>query len=191
MAFDTEAPPFLQECPERARGCIETQYISVIITPNLFDKQAPETQISKAMKCCEEMSSPGPHVLLLIVHPEFTEQNKHMMKIMNSWSDSTMKHTVVVLMSQIKYSTAKESAVFHSLLREEWKCYKFEEKGMCSEKELFEKIKTLDANNDRRYLNLSIYEAAQNMPSASCEQPNYESKRMETVKPKGKKESQV
>ncbi|XP_067282697.1 uncharacterized protein [Pseudorasbora parva] len=113
-AFDSEVPPCLQQCPERARGRFETQRISVIITPNLFDRQIPVAQVSQALRCSEEMSAPGPHVLLPILHPDLTGKNRDIMKFMNDLSDDIMKHTIVVLMSEKRYSAKEHEAVQRS-----------------------------------------------------------------------------
>lgn len=182
-AFDINVPPCLQQCPERARGCFETQRISVITTPNLFDRQVPAAQISQALKCCEEMSAPGPHVLLPILHLHLTEKNSYIMEFMNNMSDDTRKHTLVVLMSS-KYGSAKENEAVLSLYNEGWKYYKFKEKSGYSQ--LFEKIKALDKINEGRHFTPEMYELPPDMPSISLEQPHHEITKMETVEQRGK-----
>lgn len=184
IAFDTRVPPSLQQCPERARGFFETQRISVIITPNLFDRQVPEAQISQALKWCEEMSAPGPHVLLPILHSDLTERNRYMLEFMNDLSDDTMKHTIVLLMSQM--SSAKENEAIQSLNREGWMYYKLKNKSRNSMVELFQKIKALDTVEKGKHLTLDTYESPPDMPSLSFEQPHYETKKMETAEKKGK-----
>ncbi|XP_056116442.1 GTPase IMAP family member 8-like [Rhinichthys klamathensis goyatoka] len=181
-AFDKKVP---SSHPETATGLIETEHVSVIITQNLFDRQVPEVQISQALKCCEDISTPGPHVLLLILHPDLTEKNRYMMETMKSWSDDTLKHTIVVLMSQMKSSSAKKNDI---LFGENVTYYTFEEKKKrfsastrSVTSELFKKIQTLNAKNEGKHLTLKMHYPPLDIPSTSSEPPQCDKKKMKTV----------
>lgn len=57
------------ECNQAGRTIV------VIDTPGLFDTQAPREQISKEIVNCVNMSTPGPHVFLLVVQiARFTDE---------------------------------------------------------------------------------------------------------------------
>ncbi|CAC5415284.1 unnamed protein product [Mytilus coruscus] len=57
------------ECSQAGRKIV------VIDTPGLFDTQAPREQISKEIINCVNMSTPGPHVFLLVVQiARFTDE---------------------------------------------------------------------------------------------------------------------
>lgn len=132
------------------------------------------------------MSAPGPHVLLLIQHPDLTEKNRYMLEFMNNLSEDTIKHTIVLLMSQMKCSSTKENEAIPSLNREGWMYYELKNKGRNSMVELFQKIKTLDTVEKGKHLTLETYKSLPDMPSISFEQLHYETKKMETAEQRGK-----
>ncbi|XP_051501962.1 GTPase IMAP family member 8-like [Myxocyprinus asiaticus] len=173
-AFDTEAPRLFQDCVKIARGQIEEQRISVVNTPCLFDRQVPEIQITQALKLCVALSTPGPHVLLLILQPDtLAEKNRNLMtKTLNSWSDHAQKHTIVLLMKRPKKSSAtssnvKDNKIFQSFLKDNWRCHNLERMYIGDHSlvnQLFGQIINLNKDNKGNHLSLEIYESPPEMP---------------------------
>ncbi|XP_073698261.1 uncharacterized protein [Garra rufa] len=110
------------------------------------------------------MSTPGPHVLLLILQPDTsTEKIEYMSDTMNSWSENTIDHTMVLVMEgEKKISNDKEKK-----LEEKWRCHKLNRifTGQHSlVTDLFEKIKNLVKENEWNHLSLDIYELPPEVP---------------------------
>lgn len=166
--FETEASLPLHQCAKPGRGQIEDQSISVVITPNLFNRDVPADEVTRALKNCEAMSAPGPHVLLLILQPDtYKEKIRYMSNTMNSWSEHTMNHTLVLVMEgEKKISTAKEK-ILQNVFKE--KCHKIYTDQHSLVTDLFEKIKNLVKENEWNYLSLEIYESPPEMPSKKKE----------------------
>ncbi|KAF4116936.1 GTPase IMAP family member 8-like isoform X2 [Onychostoma macrolepis] len=162
--FETEAPLSLHQCAKPGRGQIEDQSISVVITPNLFNRDVPADEVTRALTDCEAMSAPGPHVLLLILQPDTSKEKiKYMSNTMNSWSEHTMNYTLVLVMEgEKKISIAKEKKLT-DLFKE--KCHKILTDQHSLDTDLFEKIKNLVKENEWNYLSLEIYESPPEMPS--------------------------
>lgn len=165
--FETEASLPLHQCAKPGRGQIEDQSISVVITPNLFNRDVPADEVAQALKNCEAMSAPGPHVLLLILQPDTSKEKIiYMSNTMNSLSEHTMNHTLVlVLEGEEKISTAKEIKL-QNVFKE--KCHKLntiitDQHSLVTD--LFEKIKNLVKENEWNYLSLEIYVSPPEMPS--------------------------
>ncbi|XP_065108771.1 GTPase IMAP family member 8-like [Paramisgurnus dabryanus] len=181
-AFD-KASRSLQLCE---KGCFRTQPISVTITPNMFDSQAPEAHISQALQYCVDLSSPGPHVLLLIPQlGNFGEKKSKMItQILNSWSNNSLNHTIVLLLGP--FTNDKEQKLVYGLLKETWRYHKFgKKKGKCIAKqesvnELYEKILNLQQNNMGNHLSVNIKES----PQASHLQ-HHKSERQKMKNPEG------
>ncbi|XP_050957603.1 GTPase IMAP family member 8-like [Labeo rohita] len=168
--FETEASLPLHQCAKTGRGQIEDQSISVVITPNLFHRDVPADEVTQALKHCEAMSAPGPHVLLLILQPDTSaEKIKYMSKTMNSWSENAVNHIMVLVMEgEKKLSTAKEKKLVPSLLKEKWRWHKINRIYTDQDKlstDLFEKIKNFVKENESNHLCLEIYELPPEMLS--------------------------
>ncbi|XP_050954288.1 GTPase IMAP family member 8-like isoform X2 [Labeo rohita] len=156
--FETEASLPLHQCAKTGRGQIEDQNISVVITPNLFNRDVPADEVTQALKYCEAMSAPGPHVLLLILQPDTSiEKIKYMRNTMSSWSEHIMNHTMVLVMEgEKKISIAKEKKL-QNVFKEKWRCHKLNRifTGQHSlVTDLFEKIKNLAKENEWNHLSL-------------------------------------
>ncbi|XP_073712844.1 GTPase IMAP family member 2-like [Misgurnus anguillicaudatus] len=168
------------------KGYFRTRPISVTITPNMFDSQVPQAQISQALQYCVELSSPGPHVLLLI--PQLgnfgKKTSKKIIQILNSWSNNLLNHMIVLLLGP--FTSDKEQNLVYGLLKETWRYHKFGKiKGKCiaeqkSVNELYEKILNLKQHNMGNHLSLNINES----PQASHLQ-HHRRERQETKKPEG------
>ncbi|XP_062334189.1 GTPase IMAP family member 7-like [Osmerus eperlanus] len=85
---------------ERANGKAsgtETM-VSVIDTPGLFDSELSESSVRTQLVECIALSSPGPHVFLLVVGiGRFTEEEqKAMARVQEIFGEAALKHTMVL-----------------------------------------------------------------------------------------------
>ncbi|XP_049329876.1 GTPase IMAP family member 7-like [Astyanax mexicanus] len=113
--FDTKAPPpSVEQHSKRAAGMVEGRNITLINTPHLFDPQLSLTTLNQRVRECITLCSPGPHVLLLILHPDnFPEADRHRLDhILRSLSKDPKKHMLVV-------TTQRRQAVFSEYIVDE------------------------------------------------------------------------
>ncbi|XP_049331842.1 GTPase IMAP family member 8-like [Astyanax mexicanus] len=113
--FDTKAlPPSVEQHSVRAAGMVEGRNITLINTPHLFDPQLSLTTLNQRVRECITLCSPGPHVLLLILHPDnFPEADRHRLDhILRSLSKDPKKHMLVV-------TTQRRQAVFSEYIADE------------------------------------------------------------------------
>ncbi|XP_052405991.1 GTPase IMAP family member 8 isoform X2 [Carassius gibelio] len=165
--FETETSLPLHQCVKPGRGQIEDQSISVVITPNLFNRNVPADQVTQALKNCEAMSAPGPHVLLLILQPDTSKEKlKYMSKTMNSLSEHAMNHTLVLVMEgEKKISPAKEIELENVFKEKYHKLNTIIADQQSLVTDLFEKIKNVVKEKQWNYLSLEIYVSPPEMPS--------------------------
>lgn len=72
--------------------------ITVIDTPGLFDTQLSESSVRTQLVECIALSSPGPHVFLLVVQiGRFTEEQQNAVKrIQDIFGEAAVRHTMVL-----------------------------------------------------------------------------------------------
>ncbi|XP_023998208.1 GTPase IMAP family member 4-like [Salvelinus sp. IW2-2015] len=72
--------------------------IAVIDTPGLFDTQLPESSVRTQLVECIALSSPGPHVFLLVVAlGRFTdEDHTPVARIRNIFGEAAVRHTMIL-----------------------------------------------------------------------------------------------
>ncbi|KAK6324623.1 hypothetical protein J4Q44_G00039650 [Coregonus suidteri] len=72
--------------------------IAVIDTPGLFDTQLPESSVRTQLVECIALSSPGPHVFLLVVAlGRFTEEDQNAVaRIQNIFGEAAVRHTMIL-----------------------------------------------------------------------------------------------
>lgn len=162
--FETEASLPLHQCAKPGKVQIEDHRISVVITPNLFNRDVSADEVTQALKKCEAMSAPGPHVLLLILQPGTSKEKiKYMSNTMNSWSEHTMDHTLLLVMEGKKKIFIAKEKTLQNVFKE--KCHKIFTDQHSLVTDLFEQIKNLTKENEWNYLSLEIYESPPEMPS--------------------------
>uniref|UniRef100_A0A3P9AB71 AIG1-type G domain-containing protein n=1 Tax=Esox lucius TaxID=8010 RepID=A0A3P9AB71_ESOLU len=88
-----------QSVTRQCDRCVETEMgVSVIDTPGLFDTQQPESSVITKIVECIALSSPGPHVFLLVVPiGRFTEEDEMAIeRIQNIFGVEAVKYTMIL-----------------------------------------------------------------------------------------------
>ncbi|XP_067272653.1 uncharacterized protein [Pseudorasbora parva] len=90
-AFNKEAPP---DDVESYKG----KDLSVINAPLLLQSNLSLSRITQGVRKCVSQSAPGPHVIILVLkHDRFSREEKMCVEtVLNSFSDSVFKHTMVL-----------------------------------------------------------------------------------------------
>ncbi len=94
-AFDSESPSDdVVPYSDRVRG----KHVIVINTPLLLNPDLSLRHITQAVKECLSLSTPGPHVIILVLKPdECSREEKVCIEILLScFSDSVFQHTLVL-----------------------------------------------------------------------------------------------
>ncbi|XP_016116914.1 GTPase IMAP family member 2-like [Sinocyclocheilus grahami] len=91
---------------EKQGGVVDGKHVSIIDTPGLFntamDKQRVKTdkhQLKTEIEKCVEMSSPGPHVFLLVLKlgVRFTEEEREAVKwIQENFGEEALRRTIIL-----------------------------------------------------------------------------------------------
>ncbi|KAI3372160.1 hypothetical protein L3Q82_007000 [Scortum barcoo] len=84
--FNTEEEP---DCCQTLRGQLNEKDLVLINTPDLLHPNLSEDKQRKHVENCVSLSDPGPHVFLLVLHPEdFTEEHKlRLCRVLKLFSD--------------------------------------------------------------------------------------------------------
>ncbi|XP_067106735.1 GTPase IMAP family member 7-like isoform X2 [Osmerus mordax] len=92
---DFAAQSVTRQC-ERASGTVTM--VSVIDTPGLFDSDLSESSVRTQLVECIALSSPGPHVFLLVVAlGRFTEEEQMAVaRVQEIFGEAALKHTMVL-----------------------------------------------------------------------------------------------
>ncbi|XP_050961713.1 GTPase IMAP family member 8-like [Labeo rohita] len=94
-AFDSEAPP---DVAERVGGRLKNRHVMVINSPQLLQTNISDHQITQTVRECVNLSDPGPHVIVLLLKHDqcSTEDQKHVEKVLLSFSERVFQHTMVI-----------------------------------------------------------------------------------------------
>ncbi|XP_049325175.1 GTPase IMAP family member 9-like [Astyanax mexicanus] len=93
--FAPEAPP---HCSQGATENVKGKYITLIITPDLFDPELTNEELNDRVSECMTLCAPGPHVIVLVLQrDDFTEADRKQLNfIFSSVSEEARKHTIVL-----------------------------------------------------------------------------------------------
>uniref|UniRef100_A0A671U9U6 AIG1-type G domain-containing protein n=1 Tax=Sparus aurata TaxID=8175 RepID=A0A671U9U6_SPAAU len=103
------------------RSQTEGQKMCLINTPDLLDPKIPEDKFRKHVETCQRLSAPGPHVFLLVLHPEdFTEEHKlKLCRVLNLFSDRSFDRSMVLISTPREESPGStEDSTNHPVLQE-------------------------------------------------------------------------
>uniref|UniRef100_A0A9J8DMN0 Zgc:172091 n=1 Tax=Cyprinus carpio carpio TaxID=630221 RepID=A0A9J8DMN0_CYPCA len=94
--FNPESVTQQSEKKETRKG---RRIISIIDTPGLQDSKRKESEVQAEIKKCMDMSSPGPHVFLLVIRldEKYTEEKMKTVKwIQENFGKEAARHTIVL-----------------------------------------------------------------------------------------------
>ncbi|XP_064819940.1 golgin subfamily A member 6-like protein 26 [Oncorhynchus masou masou] len=83
---------------------VEGRSITVIDTPGIYSTTLTEEQLYEEMKACISLSSPGPHVFLLVIRLErFTEEDRNALSwIQENFGEEALSYTMVLFTGREK-----------------------------------------------------------------------------------------
>ncbi|CAM5113639.1 unnamed protein product [Natator depressus] len=96
-----EATPVTQTCCKDSRTWKGRQVV-VIDTPAIFDTEHSDEQTTREISHCMELSSPGPHALVLVTQlGRFTEEDQHTVRrVKEIFGPRAVNYTIVVFTSR-------------------------------------------------------------------------------------------
>ncbi|KAM6953850.1 GTPase IMAP family member 4-like [Aplochiton taeniatus] len=82
----------------KARGEVDGQTIAVVDTPGLFDTRFTQQKTVEELKNCISLSSPGPHVFLVVIKlGRFTEEEKETVQMIQEvFGDEANQYTMIL-----------------------------------------------------------------------------------------------
>ncbi|XP_036406857.1 GTPase IMAP family member 4-like [Megalops cyprinoides] len=92
------SPQSVTSCCNKGKGEVAGKEIAVVDTPGIFETQFSEKEVLSEIAKCMSMSSPGPHVFLLVLHVgRFTEEElKAVRLIKEHFGEQADKYTIVL-----------------------------------------------------------------------------------------------
>ncbi|ROL49831.1 Interferon-induced very large GTPase 1 [Anabarilius grahami] len=145
-AFDSEAPPV---AVERVEGTLKDRHVTVINSPQLLQTNISDHQITQTVRECVSLSDPGPHVIVLLLkHDQCSaEDQEHVEKVLDSFSERVYQHTIVITTQEptetndILQKIIQKCCNRHSSLQ-----------SSSSPDDLLQTLEEIEQNNDRRHL---------------------------------------
>ncbi|RXN12184.1 GTPase IMAP family member 8-like protein [Labeo rohita] len=122
VGFHIQTPSYLQKQIVTVSGDVEERHITVINTVHLLQEKLSNQQIKQGVRECVSLSSPGPHVIVLILqYNDFSKNDRHRVKyLLNLFSKQAMKHTIVLTTDEQThgYKFTSKNNVVHDLIKE-------------------------------------------------------------------------
>lgn len=163
--FEVKSSPVLvtKKCEVKTSG-----HIRVIDTPGLFNTALTPHQLREQMDECMSMSTPGPHVFLLVVKlGRFTDEDKNTVQwIKENFGKRALCCTIIVFthIDQLEEKTLDdflaESTDLRRLLKScgnRYHAFNNKDSNPCQVEELMQKIENMFMMNDSRYYTTEMY----------------------------------
>ncbi|ROL54948.1 Interferon-induced very large GTPase 1 [Anabarilius grahami] len=155
--FDIEAPSDQVQTERKIHK-------TVINVPHLLQPHLSEHQIIEAVRECVKESDPGPHVIVLVLkHDQCSkEDQEHMEKVLNYFSNKVYEHTIVLT---IQESDSVEPTIVNDVLKEIIKkCFNRHHKltKNSPSADLREKLEKIAQMNSGHYLICDEFEGSEN-----------------------------
>ncbi|XP_035285085.1 GTPase IMAP family member 7-like [Anguilla anguilla] len=172
--FDSEASSssVTAKC-EKAKGKVDGRDVSVIDTPGLFDTELTNDRIIEEITQCISMSSPGPHVFLVVIQiGRFTPEEQETVEIIQeSFGAESAKYTMALFThgDKLKKKTIEEFlsknpklAEFIDQCRGGYHVFNNEDTNPSQVLELLKKIDKMVTINGGGYFTNEMYKMAEN-----------------------------
>ncbi|XP_060760191.1 structural maintenance of chromosomes protein 2-like [Neoarius graeffei] len=146
----------------RVRGHVKGRSITIVNAPHLFQQTLSSHQLTQCIKECVSLSAPGPHVIMLIVQPEyFTEADKRRVdRILSYLSEEAHNYTMVLTTKNIEIGTSvdqDQETVIQEIIAEcNYRHLNFSE---CSQDDLVKKMEEMVKVNKGNLI-CEVYEEA-------------------------------
>ncbi|XP_048067105.1 interferon-induced very large GTPase 1-like [Megalobrama amblycephala] len=154
-AFDSEAPP---DVVERVGGRLKDRHVMVINSPQLFQTNISDHQITQTVRECVNLSHPGPHVIVLLLkHDQCSAEDQECVeKVLKSFSEQVYQHTLVLTTQE----PTETNDILHKIIR---KCFyrHFSLQRSSSPDDLLQMFEDIVQNNDGQHLDCAEDEASQ------------------------------
>ncbi|XP_023199841.1 GTPase IMAP family member 8-like [Xiphophorus maculatus] len=164
---------------------LEEKQISVINSPDVSFSTAEK--LTEFIRKCAEVSDPGPHVFLLVLHPEsFTRGEKDKIcRILQDFSDRSFDHSLVLILKSIQEGSMIGSPLKDLIRKCRYRNLKMEE---TEREQLLIHFDQIARENDENHVRYEEFvETATTLPSDHQTQKRPAS-RLAAVKPKSRGE---
>nr|XP_014265251.1 GTPase IMAP family member 8-like [Maylandia zebra] len=158
------------ECQKEA-ALFDFQKLAVVDTPGLFDTELTAQKVKKEVARFISFAAPGPHVFLVVVHPEvFKKEEQEIVKILQKvFGKEAACYTMVLfthaddLMGSIKEIINNNSALCNLVRQcgERYHVFNNRSRDPAQVRELLEKINTMVKKNRGRYHTYEMFEKAE------------------------------
>uniref|UniRef100_A0A8C1XQ30 AIG1-type G domain-containing protein n=1 Tax=Cyprinus carpio TaxID=7962 RepID=A0A8C1XQ30_CYPCA len=138
---------------------------TIINVPHLLQPHLPDHQITQTVRECVYLSDPGPHLIILVLKHDTCsrEDQEHVEKVLNYFSDRVYEHTMVFT-TQESDSIEPANDVNDIIKEIIKKCFNrhYQLKKSSSSTDLRERIEHFAQMNSRRYLVCDEFESSEN-----------------------------
>ncbi|XP_070685500.1 GTPase IMAP family member 4-like [Pempheris klunzingeri] len=125
------------EC-EKARGTVDGRRVAIIDTPGIYDTKYKEDEVVRKLKECISLSSPGPHVFLIVIKlgSRFTEEEQKTVELLQTvFGDKSADYSLVLFtygdqlgQTRIEDFVARSEQLSHLVAKCNWRYHVFNNK---------------------------------------------------------------
>ncbi|XP_051993784.1 GTPase IMAP family member 7-like isoform X2 [Xyrauchen texanus] len=156
----------------KATKSLNSTKVAVIDTPGLFDTSFAVAEMVSRIKLCIPLSTPGPHVFLLVLQPgRFTQEDRDTVEVfLQIFGDGACKHTMFLFTNGDKFegrnvqefvSNNPDMERFFEKCQQRYHVFNNESKDTMQVDQLFEKINKMIFENGGGYYTNEMLEKAE------------------------------